>query len=680
MIYTISPVLELLAKSENEDPEVRRARNAKPSNRAARREYMKTEAGRAANQKAQENYKRAHPERVKAQNAARHEHGESGDAGKKCARSGCGKAAKHKHHPDYRDKTKVEWLCHEHHVATHHPKSDLVKKGAEADRLAGGRADGMSPSQFDAQELGEGIEHESEHTTDAGIAQEIAMDHLAEDPRYYSRLERTEKSMTLSSNAYSILRKSLYDGGGPGQGVNWFEAYRGTPFFEEALALEQGHLEHEKERKEKQKANAEQAKKIDEAYEAKRAANERAYAEMRAAQGKLDKIWEWDDKFYAGQAAKLTDLRMRYLAWLKKEASPTLVKSMADRVRHGNVAVGSGPVPVSLTHTPGGTTEENVTDLIKSLATRRLMEEFSKSVVLENTRPAVPGGEGMPQVGDLTSPGLSHQPMVEQPRPAVGESTAKSEGGAAPFGQQKKKPSDDDEVADAMDKSAGASCAKPAEPMNKAMIDAQVGPQFAGDTMGANAPQPSGNPGHSGTTVGDHAQSSQGMPQAPEVREIILSADDAPQMGQMQPRRMPLDNMVPSWSPPQLAESAGHQGVPMYKSQQPASHFGFMSPSVDVGIDRRAAAHAPGVELPPVFRFGAVMVSRGEDLLTKALTVGHGGVFGMMAQDRSSFSPQSPLTQTRQCGCCQKSVPVFLGSCPSCGDTPGGIPLAALSK
>ncbi len=112
-----------LLKGGDESPEARRERNAEPENRAARREYMRSEAGREANRKAKENYRERHPDRVRAHDAARSEHGSA--AGHKCA--SCGKPAKHKHHASYKD-SKVRWLCHTCHVKAHHPKSDLGEK------------------------------------------------------------------------------------------------------------------------------------------------------------------------------------------------------------------------------------------------------------------------------------------------------------------------------------------------------------------------------------------------------------------------------------------------------------------------------------------------------------------------------------------------------------------------
>ena len=40
------------------------------------------------------------------------------------------------------------------------------------------------------QELKLGIKEEMEHTTDKDVAKEIALDHLAENPKYYSKLKK----------------------------------------------------------------------------------------------------------------------------------------------------------------------------------------------------------------------------------------------------------------------------------------------------------------------------------------------------------------------------------------------------------------------------------------------------------------------------------------------------------
>ena len=56
--------------------------------------------------------------------------------------------------------------------------------------LPNGRAKGRHPSEFDPSQLHRGIAVEMEHTRDPEIAEQIAMDHLVEDPRYYVKLAK----------------------------------------------------------------------------------------------------------------------------------------------------------------------------------------------------------------------------------------------------------------------------------------------------------------------------------------------------------------------------------------------------------------------------------------------------------------------------------------------------------
>jgi hypothetical protein len=62
------------------------------------------------------------------------------------------------------------------------------------DRISGGLADKKKPKDFDPVQLKTGIKVEMEHTSDRAIAQEIAMDHLTEDPDYYKKLKTIEKA------------------------------------------------------------------------------------------------------------------------------------------------------------------------------------------------------------------------------------------------------------------------------------------------------------------------------------------------------------------------------------------------------------------------------------------------------------------------------------------------------
>jgi hypothetical protein len=61
------------------------------------------------------------------------------------------------------------------------------------DMIGGGLADKKKPKNFDQKQLDAGKKVEAEHTSNPKIAQEIAMDHLTEDPNYYIKLKQIEK-------------------------------------------------------------------------------------------------------------------------------------------------------------------------------------------------------------------------------------------------------------------------------------------------------------------------------------------------------------------------------------------------------------------------------------------------------------------------------------------------------
>lgn len=56
------------------------------------------------------------------------------------------------------------------------------------DILSGGKGDETNPVNLDQEELKLGINVEMEHTKEPRLAREIAIDHLTEDPKYYSKL------------------------------------------------------------------------------------------------------------------------------------------------------------------------------------------------------------------------------------------------------------------------------------------------------------------------------------------------------------------------------------------------------------------------------------------------------------------------------------------------------------
>lgn len=74
----------------------------------------------------------------------------------------------------------------------------------------------VSVADVDPDELLIGTEHELEHTDDPDEAERIALDHLAEDPRYYSRLAACGIDGNLTANA-----EHLYLEGPLGQGAPW---------------------------------------------------------------------------------------------------------------------------------------------------------------------------------------------------------------------------------------------------------------------------------------------------------------------------------------------------------------------------------------------------------------------------------------------------------------------------
>ena len=78
------------------------------------------------------------------------------------------------------------------------PNTDTEKLSSD-DILPGGIGDKYNVSDFPKKEMAKGVKTESEHTTNPAIAADITKDHLVEDPKYYTKLEKVEKK-----SAYSI--------------------------------------------------------------------------------------------------------------------------------------------------------------------------------------------------------------------------------------------------------------------------------------------------------------------------------------------------------------------------------------------------------------------------------------------------------------------------------------------
>jgi hypothetical protein len=69
--------------------------------------------------------------------------------------------------------------------------SDIIKKLSEDDQvLVGGVGDKLKKEDVDQEEYAMGLKVEMEHTDDEKIASEIVLDHLAEDPQYYTKLNQ----------------------------------------------------------------------------------------------------------------------------------------------------------------------------------------------------------------------------------------------------------------------------------------------------------------------------------------------------------------------------------------------------------------------------------------------------------------------------------------------------------
>lgn len=72
-------------------------------------------------------------------------------------------------------------------------------KEDEDNVLIGGLGDDTDEEDVDSDELEMGIEVEKEHTKSKKIAKEIALDHLSEDPKYYTKLKAIHKENPVTS-------------------------------------------------------------------------------------------------------------------------------------------------------------------------------------------------------------------------------------------------------------------------------------------------------------------------------------------------------------------------------------------------------------------------------------------------------------------------------------------------
>ncbi len=92
----------------------------------------------------------------------------------------------------------------------------LFKKAGDdsewKDQLPGGLADKKKkPTDFSRSSLRQGKAVEREHTSNKTLATEIAMDHLAEDPKYYGKLRVMEKE-GASGPEYKLQGHTTHQG------------------------------------------------------------------------------------------------------------------------------------------------------------------------------------------------------------------------------------------------------------------------------------------------------------------------------------------------------------------------------------------------------------------------------------------------------------------------------------
>lgn len=87
----------------------------------------------------------------------------------------------------------------------------VSKKAQEAgdfmfeDKIQDGKGDNTSESSVDYEELQVGMAVEKEHTSDTELAKEIALDHLTENPKYYSEL--IAKGIVDEKEALDLAKK-----------------------------------------------------------------------------------------------------------------------------------------------------------------------------------------------------------------------------------------------------------------------------------------------------------------------------------------------------------------------------------------------------------------------------------------------------------------------------------------
>jgi hypothetical protein len=98
---------------------------------------------------------------------------------------------------------------------------DSVNKSfKKSDKLKGGKGDEKTTEDFSSEQVAAGKKVETEHTKDPKVAEEISLDHLSEDPRYYSKLKSAGLADELkkAKTAVEKLEKRCWKGYKPVKG------------------------------------------------------------------------------------------------------------------------------------------------------------------------------------------------------------------------------------------------------------------------------------------------------------------------------------------------------------------------------------------------------------------------------------------------------------------------------
>lgn len=86
---------------------------------------------------------------------------------------------------------------------------NIIRETLKEDNIPGGKGDKLTDNEVDPKELKMGIKVELEHTGDPDIAKEIALDHLAEDPKYYSKLKLHGLADELSEKINNAVKSDI---------------------------------------------------------------------------------------------------------------------------------------------------------------------------------------------------------------------------------------------------------------------------------------------------------------------------------------------------------------------------------------------------------------------------------------------------------------------------------------